>query len=358
MANTSSRTLRLLSLLQTHRFWPGVELASRLDVSDRTLRRDVERLRELGYPVTSSRGVEGGYQLGSGGSMPPLVVDEDEAIAMVVALGQTASAQSGALADSTLSALSKVVQVLPARLRRRAEALRAATVDSPFSEAPEVEASVLGAIAQAIRDAERVRFSYTARGGASAGELARRHVEPHQLVTVGRRWYLLAFDLERQDSAHWFRLDRLRDPMGRGPSSDPARSRQDAAGTCATASPVATASSGSPSRSPPPEHVRGTDRPVGARFVEVDGGTIISASTRTTSLGRLRDRLPRHRPSSRRPEDWRARTGPPGSQHRQGHHIVPTRTVRTSRYLTGGTGPRRLPSCSTSVRDRRIEYRR
>lgn len=213
MANTSSRTLRLLSLLQTHRFWPGTELASRLDVSDRTLRRDIDRLRELGYPVTSSRGVEGGYQLGSGGSMPPLVVDEDEAIAMVVALGQTASAQSGALADSTLSALSKVVQVLPVRLRRRAEALRAVTVDSPFAEAPEVEASVLGAIAQAIRDAERIRFSYTARGGSKAGEESRRHVEPHQLVTVGRRWYLLAFDLERAD---WrsFRLDRLSDPLG------------------------------------------------------------------------------------------------------------------------------------------------
>jgi predicted DNA-binding transcriptional regulator YafY len=213
MANTSSRTLRLLSLLQTHRFWPGGELASRLEVSERTLRRDIDRLRELGYPVSSSRGVEGGYQLGAGGSMPPLVVDEDEAIAMVVALGQTASAQSGALADSTLSALSKVVQVLPARLRRRAEALRSVTVDAPFAEAPEVEASVLGAIAQAIRDSERIRFSYTARGGAAAGEEARRHVEPHQLVTVGRRWYLLAFDLERAD---WrsFRLDRLAEPQG------------------------------------------------------------------------------------------------------------------------------------------------
>ncbi|MDT0212272.1 YafY family protein [Rothia sp. ARF10] len=213
MANTSSRTLRLLSLLQTHRFWPGGELASRLEVSERTLRRDIDRLRELGYPVSSSRGVEGGYQLGAGGSMPPLVVDEDEAIAMVVALGQTASAQSGALADSTLSALSKVVQVLPARLRRRAEALRSVTVDAPFAEAPEVEASVLGAVAQAIRDSERIRFSYTARGGAAAGEEARRHVEPHQLVTVGRRWYLLAFDLERAD---WrsFRLDRLAEPQG------------------------------------------------------------------------------------------------------------------------------------------------
>ncbi|CAN7222279.1 helix-turn-helix transcriptional regulator [Knoellia sp. LjRoot47] len=213
MANTSSRTLRLLSLLQTHRFWPGVELASRLEVSERTLRRDIDRLRELGYPVSSSRGLEGGYQLGSGGSMPPLVVDENEAIAMVVALGQTASAQSGALADSTLSALSKVVQVLPARLRRRAESLRAVTVDSPFAEAPEVSAAVLGALAQAIRDAERIRFFYTARGGARAGEEARRHVEPHQLVTVGRRWYLLAFDLERAD---WrsFRLDRLGEPQG------------------------------------------------------------------------------------------------------------------------------------------------
>lgn len=213
MANTSSRTLRLLSLLQTHRFWPGAELAERLEVSERTLRRDIDRLRELGYPVSSSRGLEGGYQLGAGGSMPPLVVDEDEAIAMVVALGQTASAQSGALADATLSALGKVVQVLPARLRRRAEALRAVTVDAPFSSAPEVEASVLGAVAQAIRDSERIRFSYTARGGAAPGEERRRHVEPHQLVTVGRRWYLVAFDLERAD---WrsFRLDRLSEPMG------------------------------------------------------------------------------------------------------------------------------------------------
>lgn len=213
MANTSSRTLRLLSLLQTHRFWPGSELAGRLEVSERTLRRDIDRLRELGYPVTSSRGTDGGYQLGAGGSMPPLVVDEEEAIAMVVALGQTASAQSGALADATLSALSKVTQVLPSRLRRRAEALREVTVDAPFRTAPEVEAAVLGGLASAIRDAERIRFSYTAVGGSTPGEVVRRHVEPHQLVTVGRRWYLLAYDLDRGD---WrsFRLDRLTDPEG------------------------------------------------------------------------------------------------------------------------------------------------
>ncbi|HEX6151341.1 YafY family protein [Nocardioides sp.] len=213
MANTSSRTLRLLSLLQTHRFWPGSELAERLEVSERTLRRDIERLRELGYPVQSARGVEGGYQLAQGGSMPPLVVDEDEAIAMVVALGGTASALSGGLGEASLSALSKVVQVLPNRLRRRAEALRSATVDAPFSQAPEVDAGVLAVVAQAIRDRERLRYEYTARGGRSPGEQVRRHVEPHQLVTVGRRWYLLGYDLDRQD---WrsFRLDRLRDPAG------------------------------------------------------------------------------------------------------------------------------------------------
>ncbi|WP_248580793.1 WYL domain-containing protein [Nocardioides sp. InS609-2] len=213
MANTSSRTLRLLSLLQTHRFWAGTELAGRLEVSERTLRRDIERLRDLGYPVHSNRGVEGGYQLGPGGSMPPLVVDEDEAIAMVVALGGTASGLSGSLSEASLSALAKVVQVLPTRLRRRAEALRAATVDSPFSQAPEVEASVLSAVAQAVRDQERLRFGYTAKGGSAPGEDLRRHVEPHRLVTVGRKWYLLGYDLDRQD---WrsFRMDRLRDPEG------------------------------------------------------------------------------------------------------------------------------------------------
>ena len=213
MANTSSRTLRLLSLLQTHRFWSGPELAGRLEVSERTLRRDVDRLRELGYPVDSVRGVEGGYQLGAGATMPPLTVEEDEAIAMVVALNGAAQLTAGDLSQASVSALSKVVQVLPPRLRRRAEALRAVTDDSPFAQAPAVHADVLASVAQAIRDTERVRFTYEARGGASAGAQVRRHVEPHRLVTVGRRWYLLAYDLDRQD---WrsFRLDRLTDPLG------------------------------------------------------------------------------------------------------------------------------------------------
>jgi predicted DNA-binding transcriptional regulator YafY len=213
MANTSSRTLRLLSLLQTHRFWPGGELADRLEVSDRTLRRDIDRLRELGYPVDSVRGVDGGYQLGAGATMPPLTVDEDEAIAMVVALNGAAQLTSGELSEASVRALSKVVQVLPPKLRRRAEALRAVTEDSPFSEAPAVSAEVLAAVAQTTRDTERVRFTYHARGGQAAGTQMRRHVEPHRLVTVGRRWYLLGYDLDRQD---WrsFRLDRLSDPQG------------------------------------------------------------------------------------------------------------------------------------------------
>jgi predicted DNA-binding transcriptional regulator YafY len=213
MANTSSRALRLLSLLQTHRFWPGPELADRLEVSERTLRRDIDRLRELGYPVDAVRGSDGGYQLGAGATMPPLTVDEDEAIAMAVALNGAAQMSSGALSEASVSALSKVVQVLPPRLRRRAEALRAVTVDSPFSQAPAVQADVLATVAQTARDTERLRFTYRAAGGAAAGSDLGRHVEPHRLVTVGRRWYLVAYDLDRQD---WrsFRLDRLRDPMG------------------------------------------------------------------------------------------------------------------------------------------------
>lgn len=204
MSGTSGRTLQLLSLLQTHRFWPGGELASRLEVSERTLRRDVDRLRELGYPVDATRGAHGGYQLGAGASLPPLTVDEDEAIALVMALGAHAATVGGPLADASLAALSKVVQVLPHRLRRRAEALRSATVAAPFGVAPQVDAELLGAVALATRDHERLRLDYRAADGAAT----RRHVEPHQIVTVGRRWYLLAHDLERHD---WrsFRLDRM-----------------------------------------------------------------------------------------------------------------------------------------------------
>ncbi|MCW2878751.1 MAG: transcriptional regulator [Sphaerisporangium sp.] len=207
MANTSSRTLRLLSLLQTHRYWPGTELADRLEVSVRTLRRDVDRLRELGYPVEAQRGAEGGYQLAAGAALPPLVVDDEEAVALAVGLRMAAQGSVAGIEESSVRALTKIVQVMPPRLRRRIEALRAATVPTVWGTGPTVDAGVLTAVAQACRDEERLRFSYKARGG----ELTDRHVEPHRLVSLGRRWYLVAYDLTRHD---WrsFRLDRLDGP--------------------------------------------------------------------------------------------------------------------------------------------------
>src|SRR3954451_14179672 len=135
MANTSSRTLRLLSLLQTHRYWPGAELADRLEVSVRTLRRDVERLRELGYPVNATRGVDGGYQLAAGAALPPLVLDDEEAVALAVGLQAAAQGGVAGIAESSVRALAKVVPVMPPRLRRRVEALRAVTESSGWRPA-------------------------------------------------------------------------------------------------------------------------------------------------------------------------------------------------------------------------------
>ncbi|MGW5261062.1 helix-turn-helix transcriptional regulator [Microbispora sp. NPDC004025] len=203
MANTSSRTLRLLSLLQTHRRWAGGELADRLGVSERTLRRDVDRLRELGYPVHTSRGTDGGYQLAPGAVLPPLLLDEDEAIALAVGMGEAARSAITGMEASAIRALTKVVQVMPPRLRRRVDVLREAMVSANSAE-PIVTVDVLTTVAQACRDEERLRFSYAARGR----EPSSREVEPYRLVTLGRRWYLVAYDLTRQD---WrsFRLDRL-----------------------------------------------------------------------------------------------------------------------------------------------------
>jgi predicted DNA-binding transcriptional regulator YafY len=211
MANTSSRILRLLSLLQNHRYWPGAELASRLDVSPRTLRRDVDRLRELGYPVAAHRGVDGGYQLAAGAVLPPLVVDNEEAVALAVAL-QTAAAQGAVsgIAESSVRVLAKIVSVMPARLRQRVEALAAMTVPATWGSGgggPAVDAAVLTAIALACRDAERIRFLYTSAGAVRT----ERYVEPHRMVSLGVRWYLVAYDLTRQN---WrtFRLDRMAGP--------------------------------------------------------------------------------------------------------------------------------------------------
>ncbi|SHM88016.1 helix-turn-helix transcriptional regulator [Cryptosporangium aurantiacum] len=211
MANTSERTLRLLSLLQTHRYWPGGDLADRLGVSERTLRRDVDRLRELGYPVDASRGVAGGYQLRSGTVMPPLLLDDEEAVAIAVGLRTAAGGAVEGIEETSVRALTKVIQVMPPRLRRRVEALRSYTVPGVFTSGPVVDAQALAVIASACRDDERLRFDYTARGA----ERTTRLVEPHRLVSLGRRWYLVAWDTERGD---WrtFRVDRLVDPRPTG----------------------------------------------------------------------------------------------------------------------------------------------
>jgi predicted DNA-binding transcriptional regulator YafY len=213
MANTSTRTLRLLSLLQARRYWPGTELAGRLEVSPRTLRRDIDRLRELGYPIQAQRGVEGGYQLAAGTALPPLVVDDDEAVALAVGLQAAAQGAVEGIAESSVRALAKVVQVMPARLRRRAEALGAMTVPASWGSAAQasVDPGILTTVALACRDSERIRFSYT----AADGQHTDRHVEPHRLALLGRRWYLVGYDLARHG---WrsFRLDRLTGPAGTG----------------------------------------------------------------------------------------------------------------------------------------------
>jgi predicted DNA-binding transcriptional regulator YafY len=207
MANTSSRTLRLLSLLQTHRYWSGAELAERLGVSVRTVRRDVDRLRELGYPVAADRGVEGGYQLAAGAALPPLAVDDDEAVALAIGLRTAAQGAVAGIEESSVRALAKIAQIMPPRLRRRVDALSAVTVPAVWGARSTIDADVLTTVAQACRNEERLRFSYTSR----EAETTERHVEPHRLVSLGRRWYLVAFDLTRAD---WrsFRLDRLENP--------------------------------------------------------------------------------------------------------------------------------------------------
>lgn len=210
--STGARTLQLLSLLQSRRHWAGAELAGRLEVSVRTLRRDVERLRGLGYPVTAARGVDGGYQLAPGASLPPLVLDDDEAVALAVGLTAAASSAVTGMADSSVRALAKVVQVMPPRLRRRVDALRSATATPAWGTTGEsVDPRSLTTLAQACRDCERVGFAYT----ASSGERTERSVEPLRLVPLGRRWYLVAYDLDRGD---WrsFRLDRLAAPRASG----------------------------------------------------------------------------------------------------------------------------------------------
>jgi predicted DNA-binding transcriptional regulator YafY len=195
--------------MQSQRYWPGTELAERLGVSVRTVRRDVDRLRELGYPVEAARGVEGGYQLAAGASLPPLALDDDEAVALAVGLQAATASPVASMAEPSLRALAKVVQVLPRRLRRHVDALREMTVTaSPYrplaAGAAGPDPSVLLAAAQACRAGEGLTLDYTAADGART----ERRVEPNRLVCLGPRWYLVAYDLDRQAWRN-FRVDRI-----------------------------------------------------------------------------------------------------------------------------------------------------
>lgn len=203
----TGRALQLLSLLQTHRLWRGADLATRLDVTERTIRRDVDRLRALGYPVDATPGADGGYRLAIGAHLPPLLLDDDEAVAVAVGLRYAAGAAIDGMEESSLRSLSKIESLLPDRLRRRVSALQSSVRSLPWaSDSEHVDPDALSVLAAACRDTEEVRFSYRRRDGEDSARL----VEPHQLVTAGGRWYLVAWDLRRDD---WrlFRLDRLRD---------------------------------------------------------------------------------------------------------------------------------------------------
>jgi predicted DNA-binding transcriptional regulator YafY len=214
---TSSRLLELLSLLQARRDWPGNDLANRLEVSGRTVRRDIERLRDLGYPVESLRGRAGGYRLRAGSAMPPLLLDDEEAIAIAVGLRTAARASVTGIEETAVRALVKLEQVLPSHLRRRVAALGSATFTLPAG-GPTVDPQHLTVIAAACRDSECLRFGYRRRDGTDS----RREVEPHSLVNQGRRWYLVAWDRARED---WrtFRIDRLAKPASTGVRFAPRR---------------------------------------------------------------------------------------------------------------------------------------
>lgn len=216
MLETSARLLRLLSLLQTPREWTGSELADRLGVTTRTVRNDVGRLRDLGYPVNATRGAVGGYKLAAGANLPPLLLDDEEAVAIAVGLRTAARQPVAGIAEASLRALAKLQQVLPPRLARRVSSLTSATAPAASSFASLVDPAQLTVIAGAVTARERVRFGYV----TNENVVSKRHVEPVQLVALGRRWYLLAFDVERDD---WriFRLDRISSALATGARCTP-----------------------------------------------------------------------------------------------------------------------------------------
>ncbi len=217
---TSARLLALLSLLQARRDWPGALLAERLEISPRTVRRDVDRLRALGYPITGAKGPHGGYRLGAGAELPPLLFDDEQAVALAVAL-QLATTAGAGIEEAALRALGTVRQVMPARLRRRVDALKVTAI-RPATASPEaaVDGSVLTAVGAAVHVGEVLRFRYARATDEDADASPPRRVEPHHLVTWGGRWYLVAFDLEGED---WrtFRVDRMRPQAMTGPRFAP-----------------------------------------------------------------------------------------------------------------------------------------
>lgn len=204
MVQTSARLLALLSLLQVRREWTGKELADRLEVGPRTIRRDIDKLRSLGYPIEAAPGVAGGYRLGAGGELPPLLLDDAEAVAVAVGLRTATAGSISGIEETSVRALAKLEQVLPNRLRRRVGALSNAT--SAFGvEGPQIDADLLATLAAACRDSTRLRFTYVAKDDSTS----HRYAEPSAVVHSGFRWYLVAFDLDRDD---WrtFRIDRIR----------------------------------------------------------------------------------------------------------------------------------------------------
>jgi predicted DNA-binding transcriptional regulator YafY len=215
MLETSARLLRLLSLLQARRDWTSAELASRLDVTTRTIRNDMDRLRRLGYPVDARPGVAGGYRLGTDGALPPLLLDDEEAVAVAIGLRTAASGSIAGIEETSVRALAKVQQVLPSRLRHRVSAFQSYALPMP-SPGPQVDPDVLTMIASACRDHERLRFDYRAHSGT----VSRRSVEPYRLVNDRRRWYLVAWDVDR-DAWRTFRVDRIEPRTPTGPRFTP-----------------------------------------------------------------------------------------------------------------------------------------
>ncbi|MGI5285425.1 helix-turn-helix transcriptional regulator [Nonomuraea polychroma] len=225
MPKTSARLLALLSMLQARRDWPGSLLAERLEVSPRTVRRDVDRLRELGYPIVAFKGPDGGYRLDAGTQLPPLLFDDEQAVALAVAL-QSAATTGAGIEEAAARALATVRQVMPARLRRRIDSLQVTAVDQPATRPiPQVESSVLMALSAAVHAREVLRFDYTPASPPDADDAGvqtpPRRAQPHHLVTRGGRWYLIAWDLDRED---WrtFRADRITPRTPNGPRFTPA----------------------------------------------------------------------------------------------------------------------------------------